>query len=248
MVHIPAGAFFQGSTTVQIEKAYESCKAVDDLCSQKGLEDELTQRSVHLDEFFIDQHEVTNAQYGECVTAGVCQLASPTSSNTRHAYFYDPAYADYPVIYVTWHDADTYCHWAGKRLPTEAEWEKAARGTNGLLWPWGNTFSPERINFRPGGIDPDTSDTTPVGSYPGGASPYGTVDMVGNVWEWVADWYAPSYDEESANQNPKGPPSGEKKVIRGGSWNSNIASVRAASRAGAPPDGRFFDIGFRCAR
>ena len=248
MVHIPAGTFFQGSTMVQIGKAYESCKAVDDLCSQKSLEDELTQRSVHLDEFFIDQHEVTNAQYGECVRAGVCQLASPTSSNTRHAYFDHPEYADYPVIYVTWHDADTYCHWAGKRLPTEAEWEKAARGTNGLLWPWGNTFSPERINFRPGGINPDTSDTTPVGSYPGGASPYGIVDMVGNVWEWVADWYAPSYDEESANQNPKGPPSGEKKVIRGGSWNSNIASARAASRAGTPSDGRFFDIGFRCAR
>ena len=248
MVRIPAGSFIQGSTIDQVNDAHESCTRVDDKCWRSALDDELPQHEVYLDEFYIDKHEVTNAQYAECVKAGFCHPPSPMSSNTRSSYFHSPRYADYPVVHVTWYDADSYCRWAGGRLPAEAEWEKAARGADGRLWPWGNSFSRERSNFRREGVEPDTSDTTPVGSYPGGLSPYGAMDMVGNVWEWVADWYNESYYARSTGRNPEGPSSGEKKVIRGGSWNSNIGSARAASRASAPPANRYFDVGFRCAR
>ena len=250
MVRIPAGSFIQGSTVDQVNDAHESCTTTDDpsLCWRSALDDEVPQHEVYLDEFYIDKHEVTNAQYGECVKAGFCSSPLPLSSNARSSYFDNPSYADHPVIYVTWYDADRYCRWAGKRLPTEAEWEKAARGPNGMLWPWGDFFYPDMGNIRPGGVEPDTGDTARVGSYPQGASPYGVMDMVGNVWEWVADWYDKSYYQVSPSRNPQGPSSGEKKVFRGGSWNSNIGSARAASRAGTPPDGRYFDIGFRCAR
>jgi serine/threonine protein kinase len=251
MVRIPAGNFIQGSTVEEVNYAHELCMSDDefDQCWRSGLDDELPQHEVYLDEFYVDKYEVTNAQYSVCVNAGFCDPPSDPSSNTRNSYFHDPRYADYPVIYVTWYDADRYCRWAGRRLPTEAEWEKAARGDNGGLWPWGNSFSPEYSNVRPGGVAPDTSDTIRVGSYPDGVSPYGAMDMIGNVFEWVADWYSKSYYAVSPNQNPKGPPSGDKKVIRGGSWNVNPAgSGRTASRAPAPPDGRYFDIGFRCAQ
>ena len=250
MVPIPAGSFIQGSTVDEVNYAYDLCMSYDefDQCWRSGLDDEVPQHEVYLDEFYIDKYEVTNAQYGQCVKAGVCDPSSPLSSNTRSSYFDNPRYADYPVIYVTWYDAANYCRWAGKRLPTEAEWEKAARGEDGRLWPWGNSFSLDMGNVRPGGVAPDTSDMTRVGSYPRGASPYGAMDMVGNVWEWVADWYDDSYYQVSPSRNPQGPASGEKKVFRGGSWNSNVGSARTASRAGTPPDGRYFDIGFRCAR
>ena len=248
MVRIPAGNSIQGSTVDQVNDAYESCTEVDDQCWRSALDDELPRHEVYLDEFYIDKYEITNAQYDECIKAGFCYPPLPLSSNTRNSYFDNPSYADYPAIYVTWYDADRYCKWAGKRLPTEAEWEKAARGPNGMLWPWGDFFYPDMGNIRLGGVEPDTGDTARVGSYPQGASSYGVMDMVGNVWEWIADWYDESYYQVSPSRNPQGPASGEKRVICGGSWNSNIGSARAASRAGAPPDGRYFDIGFRCAR
>ena len=248
MVRIPAGNFIQGSTVDQVNDAHESCAEVDDQCWRPALDDEIPRHEVYLDEFYIDRYEVSNAQYDECIKAGFCYAPLLLSSNTRSSYFDNSRHADYPIIYVTWYDADRYCRWAGKRLPTEAEWEKAARGPNGMLWPWGDFFNPDMGNIRPGGVAPDTRDTTPVGLYPEGTSPYGVMDMVGNVWEWVVDWYDESYYQVSPNWNPQGPASGEKRVICGGSWNSNIGSARAASRAGAPPDGQYFDIGFRCAR
>jgi formylglycine-generating enzyme required for sulfatase activity len=256
MVYVPAGYFVQGSTEGQINDAYDSCIRSDHYrqCWRQILKDELPQHEVYLDGFYIDKYEVTNAQYAECVEAGFCGPPQPTSSATRSSYFNDPRYADYPVIYVTWHDADRYCRWAGKRLPTEAEWERAARGENGMLWPWGNSFSMERCNVRPGDVVPAPTpssfsiDTKRVGSYPGGASPGGVMDMVGNVSEWVADWYDESYYARFEGQNPGGPSSGEKKVIRGGSWNCNIGMARAANRGPALPSGWYFDVGFRCAR
>ena len=250
MVRIPAGGFIQGSTVDEVNHAHDLCTSYDefDQCWRSALDDELPQHEVYLDEFYIDEREVTNAQYGQCVKTGLCDPPLALSSNTRSSYFDNPRYADYPVIYVTWYDAANYCRWAGKRLPTEAKWEKAARGASGMLWPWGNSFSLDMGNIRPGEVAPDTVDTTQVGSYPRGVSPYGAMDMAGNVWEWVADWYDDSYYQLSPSGNPQGPASGEKKVFRGGSWNSNIGGARAASRAGTPPDGRYFDIGFRCAQ
>jgi formylglycine-generating enzyme required for sulfatase activity len=241
MVRIPAGYFIQGSTDQQVKDVYDVCIKYDNYnqCWRAAFEDELPQRRTYVDEFYIDKYEVTNAQYSECVKVGFCDPPSPMSSNTRSSYFGDPRYADYPVIYVTWDDADRYCRWAGKRLPTEAEWEKAARGEDGRLWPWGNSYSSilDKANVRPGYVIPaptpgsSSIDTKPVGSYPGGASPYKAMDMVGNVYEWVDDWYDKDH-----------------KVIQGGSWNCSIGMARAANRGPAPPDERYFDIGFRCAR
>ncbi len=155
---------------------------------------------VLLEEYFIDKYEVTNGDYKECVDAGVC--GAPYSLNT--GYYSDPDYADFPVIYVDWFMARNYCEWRGARLPTEAEWEKAARGTNDGHFPWGqDLLSCSFARYGACGRDP-----VAVGSHPVGASPYGVHDMAGNVWEWVADWYGSDYYALSPTDNPKGPGSG----------------------------------------
>jgi len=206
---------------------------------------------VYLDTFYIDKTEVTNTQYRACVEAGVCDAPSDT------AYYDDADYAQHPVVYVSWNDADAYCRWVGKRLPTAAEWEKAARGTDGWIYPWGNALDGSKLNFcdancpydwKDVSVDDGYTDTAPVGSYPAGASPYGVLDMAGNVWEWVTDWYGRNYYSRSPGRNPPGPDSGEERVVRGGSWSRDPASVRGTVRYRYLPDDTYNNVGFRCVR
>jgi formylglycine-generating enzyme required for sulfatase activity len=220
MVYVAAGEFHMGSV--------------------EGREDEQPVHQVYLDGFYIDRTEVTNAQYAECVEAGACWM-SDQGSSTRTSYYDNSAYDEYPVHYVNWSGAQDYCVWMGKRLPTEAEWEKAARGTDGRTYPWGEEFDCDLAN-----CGKCTDDTTAAGSYPGGASPDGALDMAGNVWEWVADWYDSDWYSKSPSRNPVGPLSGEQRVLRGGDWAYPAEYGRSSARSALSPGFAMENIGFRC--
>jgi formylglycine-generating enzyme required for sulfatase activity len=222
LVYVPAGPFLMGSTS--------------------GFGDEQPQHSVTLDAFWIDRTEVTNALYDQCVQAGACQRPRRNSSNVVDIYWANEQFANYPVIYVTWDDAQAYCQWAGRRLPTEAEWEKAARGADGATYPWGNQ-APDKTLANYGH---NLHDVTAVDAYPAGASPYGALDMAGNVMEWVVDWYSPDYYAHSPQANPTGPDSGDRRGLRGGSWIYQPNGIRAAYRYSQPSDFSDFEVGFRC--
>lgn len=228
--------------------------------TDEGETDERPSHLVRIDPFFIDETEVTNGQYAQCVAAGVC-LAPARSSATYHAAYYgDPTYDDYPVIFVTWYDAEAFCDWRGGRLPSEAEWEMAA-GFDPvqsiiLRYPWGDAFDGLKLNFcdtgctrdvRDGSVDDGHRDTAPVGSFLDGRSPIGAYDMAGNVMEWVSDWYDPRYYGSSTDTNPLGPPEGEFKAIRGGSWLSSEEEVRVVARSSFDPTVARANLGFRCA-
>lgn len=205
--------------------------------------DERTIHTVYLDAFYIDQYEITTARYAKFFQE---------TKRSAPKYWSEQVLKQHerkPVVGVDWNEAVAYCSWAGKRLPTEAEWEKAARGTDQRLYPWGNEEpGRERANFDRCCDSSHYGILTDVGSFDGGKSPYGVYDMAGNVWEWVADWSDGGYDATSLERDPTGPSRGEKRVVRGGSWDSAPAYVRSSYRLRLSPTFRLDNIGFRCAR
>jgi formylglycine-generating enzyme required for sulfatase activity len=228
-VRIPAGVFFMGCN-----------KEVDRDCQS----DEKPGRQVFLNAYFIDRTEVTVEQYSRCVRAGQC---TPPEKE-EDCNWEKEGREGHPVNCLTWHQADAYCRWAGGRLPTEAEWEKAARGRDGRMFPWGNQDAGcERavMSGATGGCGKRS--TWPVCSKEKGKSPYGLCDMSGNVWEWVADWYQPDYYLLGPVKNPTGPAQGTYRCERGGSWYGVPKYLRVSNRDRDLPQARDDSIGFRCA-
>lgn len=201
---------------------------------------------VSLDAFWIYQTEVSNGMYARCVMAGACTLPRKRSGARRKNYYGNPDFDNYPVTWVSWRQARDYCRWAGGRLPTSAEWEYAARGDDGRLFPWGNAFpSPDLAN-----VEKFYNAFLPVDALPAGRSPFGLFNMTGNVWEWVQDWYSSTYYGMHTNwHNPQGPASGEYKVGRGGGyWIEGAISSVAIQDWGAPSAIELLGVGFRCAK
>jgi len=219
LFYIPAGKFIMGT--------------------DQGNKDEWPAHEVFLDAYWIDQTEITNEKYQNCVSAGYCTEPIEKRSFSFDQYYNNPIFKNFPVIFVTWQQANDYCIWAGRRLPTEAEWEKAARSSKNQIYPWGNMSPSENYTNLGGG-------TTEVGSFPDGKSPYGVLDMAGNVWEWVSDWYNEDYYRVSRSLNPQGPSQGNLRVLRGGSWNSDKEFLRSTYRGTSSPDNATSRTGFRC--
>jgi serine/threonine-protein kinase len=204
-------------------------------------------RFVNLDAFWIDRTEVTNNQYEGCVQDGVCRRPSTTFGDRLDAYYGNPQYQNHPVVNVNWQDAATYCEWAGRSLPSEAQWEKAARGTYGFTYPWGEGVSCSLANIQiEGNICGGGGMTSRVGSFPEGTSPYGALDMAGNVWEWVADWISDDYRSEP-KPNCSDSSSVECRVVRGGGWSNDAAAARATNRTARFITAETSKVGFRCA-
>jgi formylglycine-generating enzyme required for sulfatase activity len=211
-----------------------------------GEPDEVPVHKVCISAFEMDEHEVMNEEYEACVVAGSCTAPSDSSSYTRPSYYGHYVYDDFPVIHVDWFQASAYCAWAGKRLPTEAEWEYAARGgLDGARYPWGNAITGTDANFLNSG-DPWDNDTTPVEHFP--PNGYGLYDVAGNVWEWVNDWYRSDYYSVSPTNDPPGPASGTRRGMRGGSWYDIKDYLRVSHRGDYNPGSGNANLGFRCAR
>jgi iron(II)-dependent oxidoreductase len=251
MVYVPAGTFQMGSTQAQIAEALELCDpyVTSGECPRALFDDEMPQHIVTLDGFWIDRTEVANRQYRLCLESGICQdtpcLTEPTSNAP-----------DQPAGCVTWEEANAYCQWAGVRLPTEAEWEYAARGPEARVFPWGNTFDPRRLNYcdincyspwRDTGHDDGYNLGAPVATFASGTSWCGARHMAGNVLEWVADWYDARYYSTSPIENPQGPASGTEHVMRGGASNQTPSYQRTAWRSSLMLSGWYGLLGIRCA-
>ena len=220
-VTIPAGKFLMGS--------------------ENGDDNEKPVHNVYLAKFQIGKYEVTNRQYAQCVKSGICVGTSDVGKGKDL----------HPAVNVTWYDAKSYCEWVSGRLPSEAEWEKAARGTDGRTYPWGENIDCLLANYhsKDDRTNACVGDTTSVGSYENGKSPYGVYDMAGNVMEWVSDWYSDTYYGQSLFENPTGPESGHYRVLRGGSWNGDSYAARSTSRSGYDPiQAQGIVVGFRCVR
>ena len=255
LLYVPAGEFWMGS-------------AASDALSGAN---ERPQHHIYLDGYWIGRTEVTNAQYARFIEAG---------GYSRREYWTDESWqwresngitapanwdssgrngAEYPVVGVSWYEAEAFARWADARLPTEAEWEKAARGTDGRIWPWGNAWDGTRLNYcdkkctyawKDYAVNDGYEYIAPAGQYAAGASPYGALDMAGNVWEWAADWYDETYYLVSPERNPVGPSAGFFRVLRGGSCFLDASIVRCAYRWWIRPDYRsyYLGFGFRVAR
>jgi len=244
MIKIPAGSFIMGSSEDEIRKIIrdlghgEFGPDVQDIHNIQWFAAETPQQEAYVEEFYIDKYEVTNAQYKEFIQAKGRAMPRHWENGT-----YPEGKGDHPVVYVSWEDADAYCRWVGKRLPTEIEWEKAARGTDARIWPWGNTFDVTKCNVESW----EGSDSKQVGSYPDGVSPYGVYDMAGNVWEWTDSWYDayPGSDYTTTEFGKK------LRVLRGGSWyhydSLGPIGARCASRDRAVQQSVSYVAGFRCA-
>jgi sulfatase modifying factor 1 len=228
MVLVAAGEFMMGSQVGE------------------GSLDETPQHTVDLDAYYIDQYEVTVERYKRFMK----------QKSHRQPKYWDQVDsrrdAQKPVVGIDWNDAKAYCEWAGKRLPTEAEWEKAARGTDKQTYPWGASKpNSSTANFGKA-YEPEKAyaeKLKAVGSYERGKSPYGAYDMAGNVWEWVADWFAEDYYQNSPQKNPRGPSTGEKRVLRGGSWDNGARNIRSTNRSRKGfPTRQHETFGVRCAK
>ncbi|MEK7773954.1 MAG: formylglycine-generating enzyme family protein [Deltaproteobacteria bacterium] len=233
MVLIPRGEFIIGSDEVDAE-----AKALQYGSKKPWFSNERPAHKVSLDDYYMDKTEVTNRGYKEFTDATKYKLPPNWENGT-----YPVTMDEHPVTHVDWNDAAAFCKWKDKRLPTEAEWEKAARGTDGRRFPWGNEFDIKKVNTLG-----EYNGTTPIGSFPDGKSPYGLLDMAGNAWEWTADWYMPypnnTFDDPDYGQ--------VNKVIRGGAWGgighySMPIFVRTSFRVVAKPTELYNDLGFRCA-
>jgi formylglycine-generating enzyme required for sulfatase activity len=244
MVKIPAGEFLMGTPDAEAKKTKRTSEA--------------PQHRVRLDDYYIDVHEVSNAQYRAfCDSTHRPYPKEPTFQGVKN---YLLSFPDYPVVEVTWEDAEAYAAWCGKRLPTEAEWEKAARGTDARTYPWGEAapdgsqcnYKDRNYSVLSGVTGADTAHSdgyvypAPVASYPAGASPYGVRNLAGNVWEMVSDGYQADYYRSSPKQNPAGPVSKAARLVRGGAFTSPPGALRCASRLGQTNLSPILDRGFRC--
>lgn len=278
MVYVPSGNFIMGSNNEQLDKAMKDCRKMHDAendCPRHiYAKQEQPQHELYIDAFWIDKTEVTNAQFCEFLNVNGNQTTNGVKwfepgaghrgiiygyiEETDNVFYPKVGFENYPVIEVSWFGAKAYCDWIGGRLPTEAEWEYAAKGTTNNIYPWGNEFNGSIVNYRDATFDFDNlgkdscfSDGfpmwSPVGSYPDGASWCGALDLAGNVHEWVYDWYADDYYSTSLNENPKGPENGALKICKGGSWYDPSWHVRCSYRKILnPSSARMHWIGFRC--
>lgn len=264
-VKVEGGPFSRGSDEEALEAAYQLCKQTYSKprqCKKRWFEVESPRRTVTVNTFYIDRYEVTNAAYARCVEEKACSAArydlcafnDPDAGQERVGGEMPAALVapHHPVVCVNWGQARAFCRWAGGRLPTEAEWEKAARGSQGApSFPWGEDWDPRRLNWGEVaglGFQDNHKLTAPVGAYPAGSSPYGVHDMAGNVWEWTHDWYAHDFYARAAEVNPVNIQKGRHKVVRGGAWDFAGNGGRVSFRHSASPTHVDAAIGFRCVR